>query len=864
MSSNTLGSPRIDEPWVLAQSKAFAKFFNSYLNKRGINIVNLVNDLDDGVILTNIIEEMSKEKLPRIKQSTAIPNVRTQKLYNIQSLNIPLNFINSFLEKSKLKLKFSAEDILEHNVKMILGMSWVLIHKYAIEEIAEEDLSQKEALMLWVQKKTAGYKDVTVKDFTLSWQSGLAFCALIHRHNPDLIDFSSLSKDNRLQNLQLAFDVAEKQLGIPCILDANDMVNQKPDDKSVLAQVAFYWKKFAAEKTAEVATKRISKLIEREKSLYQLQKEYEFRTAELLDWMGETAHRFEQKNFGALLEDVQALIAKHNDYKRNEKVARLEEKYALEVLLASIIARMRATGRPSYQPPEKLTPQETDLGMQKLAILEGEYEAALLLELAKKKKLDRLMQRFQAKAKKFSEWLQERHEFLSQTEMEKFSSVGDVQASLQRHDAFEDEVQANDSRLDTLRSLSAPLLGQTGYDEIVQQSLKVLDDEWQRLRLRSQLHKQHLQAELARQQEIQLQRLEYAKAAEAFNLWMEELFENLDEPVATDSIEEAQAVIGGIELIGRQKDSKNGDFQRIEGVARLLEQAGVVDNPYTRFAISALRDKWGLLDETLAEKRRAGGEELELQKQNEDLRREYASTAQGIKQWLTQLQNAVNTKTARGTKQDRIKALQDSLAEFVGQKSRIDDLKALDQKIVTAGITDIRALSIQTVEKSADTLEKCIRETLRELESEVASTKVTIPPDQVKEITTSFHYFDKDFDGKLQLNEFMSCVQSLDVEIDPAEVEKMFHKHASRQGDVEVIDMDGFLRWISTRLEETETKETIADAFRQLAKGKPYIVPEDLRILRPDEIEFLLSKMPAVSAGYDFNAFILAIYESSN
>uniref|UniRef100_A0A8C0EP20 F-actin monooxygenase n=1 Tax=Bubo bubo TaxID=30461 RepID=A0A8C0EP20_BUBBB len=108
-----------------------------------------------------------------------------------------------------------------------------------------ESVARSSKLLSWCQRQTDGYAGVNVTDLTMSWKSGLALCAIIHRYRPDLIDFDSLDEHNVEKNNQLAFDIAEKEFGISPIMTGKEMASVgEPDKLSMVMYLTQFYEMF--------------------------------------------------------------------------------------------------------------------------------------------------------------------------------------------------------------------------------------------------------------------------------------------------------------------------------------------------------------------------------------------------------------------------------------------------------------------------------------------------------------------------------------------------------------------------------------------------------------------------------------------
>jgi spectrin beta len=231
----------LQEERLHIQKKTFTKWMNTFLQKVGMEVDDLFVDLADGKKLLKFLEIISGEKLAKANNGKF-------RVHKIENVNKSFAFLHT-----KVRLEsIGAEDIVDGNSRLILGLIWTILLRFHFQDIEtyvdeENENSEKkfakDALLLWVQRETHGYPGVEIRDFSSSWRTGLGFNALIHAHRPDLFDYQPLLNNKNIDNLNHAFDVANNELGIPRLLDAEDIDNSRPDEKSIMVYVASYYTK---------------------------------------------------------------------------------------------------------------------------------------------------------------------------------------------------------------------------------------------------------------------------------------------------------------------------------------------------------------------------------------------------------------------------------------------------------------------------------------------------------------------------------------------------------------------------------------------------------------------------------------------
>uniref|UniRef100_A0A3Q2YEY1 Spectrin beta chain n=1 Tax=Hippocampus comes TaxID=109280 RepID=A0A3Q2YEY1_HIPCM len=442
------------------QKKTFTKWVNSILSRVSCRISDLYLDLRDGRMLIRLLEVLSGERLPK-------PTKGRMRIHCLENVDKALQF----LKEQRVHLEnMGSHDIVDGNHRLILGLIWTIILRFQIQDIIvetgqadqKETRSAKDALLLWCQMKTAGYSSVNITNFTTSWKDGMAFNALIHKHRPDLVDFNQLKRSNPTHNLQSAFNVAEKQLGVTKLLDPEDVFTENPDEKSIITYVVAFYHYFSKMKQLAVEGKRVGKVLDHAIATEKMVDKYETLASELLAWIEQTILVLNNRKLANSLSGVQQQLQAFNTYRTVEKPPKFQEKGNLEVLLFTIQSRMRANNQRVYTPKDGTLVADINRAWERLERAEHVRERILRDELIRQEKLEQMARRFDRKAAMRETWLLENQRLVAQ---DNFGyDLPAVEAAKKKHDAIETDIAAYEERVQALVDISGELEAERYHD----------------------------------------------------------------------------------------------------------------------------------------------------------------------------------------------------------------------------------------------------------------------------------------------------------------------------------------------------------------------------------------------------------------
>uniref|UniRef100_A0A8C7G1F2 Actinin alpha 1 n=1 Tax=Oncorhynchus kisutch TaxID=8019 RepID=A0A8C7G1F2_ONCKI len=840
----------LDPAWEKQQRKTFTAWCNSHLRKAGTQIENIEEDFRDGLKLMLLLEVISGERLAK-------PERGKMRVHKISNVNKALHYITS---KGVKLVSIGAEEIVDGNAKMTLGMIWTIILRFAIQDISVEETSAKEGLLLWCQRKTAPYKNVNIQNFHISWKDGLGFCALIHRHRPELIDYGKLRKDDPMTNLNTAFDVAEKYLDIPKMLDAEDIVGTaRPDEKAIMTYVSSFYHAFSGAQKAETAANRICKVLAVNQENEQLMEDYE-----------------------KLASDVSTLSL----------LCPPPLNVPAPPSLPPLCPISLHPSPPSSTSPEDCcsdsvetspghTTQDVSNAWGGLEGAEKGYEEWLLNEIRRLERLDHLAEKFRQKAATHEAWTEGKEEMLQARDFET-ASLSEIKALLKKHEAFESDLAAHQDRVEQIAAIAQELNELDYYDSpSVNSRCQRICDRWDALGALTQKRSEALQRTEKLLETIDQLYLEFAKRAAPFNNWMEGAMEDLQDTFIVHTIEEIQGLSTAHEQFKAtlpDADKERGAILGIHNeIAKIVatyhvNMAGT--NPYTTINPQDINAKWDKVRQLVPQRDQALIEEHARQQNNERLRRQFANQANVIGPWIQTKMEEIGRISIEmhGTLEDQLTHLRQYEKNIVNYKPKIDQLEGDHQLIQEALIFDNKHTNytMEHIRVGWEQLLTTIARTINEIENQILTRDAKgISQDQMNEFRASFNHFDRKKTGMMEAEDFKTCLISLGYNMGEAEFSRIMSiVDPNRVG---VVTFQAFIDFMSRETADTDTADQVMASFKVLAGDKNFIMADELRReLPPDQAEYCIARMApysgtdAVPGALDYMSFSTALYGESD
>lgn len=597
--ANQQPAPAPDAPWLVLQKKIFARYISQQLRKSGIKdpINDVLNDLKDGVKLIQLTEVLSgKTCAQKLKPATA-------RIQQIDNANKAL----SFVREQGIKTKASAEDIVDGNPIFVLGLVFAVIIKYM--KIDEDDAGSsdvKEALSVWLKNKTAGYRDVSIDNFTKSFHDGLAFNALIHKMRPKLIPYDTLDKTNKIQNLKLALETAAKYCNVEKYLEPEDIANL--DELGMIVYLYDWYYGVSLLQKQDVAARRIGKLADMTKLHDQMKADYNSGSDALNTWIDSkikyTSDRTIDNTMGGIRKRLQAFY----DYKGNERGQQIVKSLDLAALFDNLALRLKNNKRPPFAP--QFPPTFVDERFVALDNAEAEYSKHLHAELERQVRLENLAKRFKKDEANLAGYISEKNAYASKVET--IDSVDTANFFIEEHVLQEKEIElTKSSRLTHLNSVLTDL-GNEKYEFHSQLSgaYNQIAQQFAQLEAASAKKRQTLAGELEKQKKINDDLCkEFAAAIKAFTDFLGD-----KKAKVSDKNGELNALLALVNKLISDTTEADRLLAAIKASDAKVQAREITVNPYTNLTLSDATSQWLQFGLLLNKKKEVLEAEIENQK----------------------------------------------------------------------------------------------------------------------------------------------------------------------------------------------------------------------------------------------------------
>uniref|UniRef100_A0A8D1N691 F-actin cross-linking protein n=1 Tax=Sus scrofa TaxID=9823 RepID=A0A8D1N691_PIG len=852
----------LDPAWEKQQRKTFTAWCNSHLRKAGTQIENIEEDFRNGLKLMLLLEVISGERLPK-------PDRGKMRFHKIANVNKALDYIAS---KGVKLVSIGAEEIVDGNVKMTLGMIWTIILRFAIQDISVEETSAKEGLLLWCQRKTAPYRNVNIQNFHTS---------PIQNYFKKLV-LLFLMQDDPIGNINLAMEIAEKHLDIPKMLDAEDLVyTARPDERAIMTYVSCYYHAFAGAQKAETAANRICKVLAVNQENERLMEEYERLASELLEWIRRTIPWLENRTPEKTMQAMQKKLEDFRDYRRKHKPPKVQEKCQLEINFNTLQTKLRISNRPAFMPSEGKMVSDIAGAWQRLEQAEKGYEEWLLNEIRRLERVEHLAEKFRQKASTHETWAYGKEQILLQKDYES-ASLTEVRALLRKHEAFESDLAAHQDRVEQIAAIAQELNELDYHDAVnVNDRCQKICDQWDRLGTLTQKRREALERTEKLLETIDQLHLEFAKRAAPFNNWMEGAMEDLQDMFIVHSIEEIQSLITAHEQFKATLPEADGERQSIlaiqNEVEKVIQSYNIrisSSNPYSTVTVDDIRAKWDKVKQLVPIRDQSLQEELARQHANERLRRQFAAQANAIGPWIQNKMEEIARSSIQitGALEDQMNQLKQYEHNIINYKNNIDKLEGDHQLIQEALVFDNKHTNytMEHIRVGWELLLTTIARTINEVETQILTRDAKgITQEQMNEFRASFNHFDRRKNGLMDHEDFRACLISMGYDLGEAEFARiMTLVDPNGQG---TVTFQSFIDFMTRETADTDTAEQVIASFRILASDKPYILAEELRReLPPDQAQYCIKRMPAYSGpgsvpgALDYTAFSSALYGESD